>query len=81
VISETFRSDTRMNRQDFNSDKLNCLLGEIAKFRKEIFSFIMSVRPSVRLSAWNISVLTGRIFIKFHIRVFFENLPKEFKFH
>jgi len=35
---------------------------------------------SVRLSAWN-SAPTGRIFVKFVICVFFENLSRKFKFH
>ena len=38
------------------------------------------VRPSVRLSAWNNPTSTGRIFIKFCICVFFENLLRKFKF-
>ena len=37
-------------------------------------------RPSVRVSAWNNSALTGRIFMKFVIWVFFENLSRKFKF-
>jgi len=36
---------------------------------------------SVRLSAWNNSTPTGGIFKKFYIWVFFENLPRIFKFH
>ena len=40
-----------------------------------------SVRPSVRLSTWNNSALTGRIFMKFDIWVFFENMSGKFKFH
>jgi len=36
---------------------------------------------SVRLSAWNSSAPTGRIFMKFYIWVFFENLSRKFKFH
>jgi hypothetical protein len=31
--------------------------------------------------AWNNSASTGRIFMKFDIRVFFENLSRKFKFH
>ena len=49
-----------------------CLLGEFTKFRKETINFVMSVC----LSAWDNSVLIGRIFNKFHIRVFFENPSK-----
>ena len=41
----------------------------------------LSVPLSARLSAWNNSVPTGRIFMKFDILVFFENKPRKFKFH
>ena len=44
------------------------ILGALAKLRKATISLvIMSVYPSVRLSAWNNSTPTGRIFHKFHI--------------
>ena len=36
---------------------------------------------SVRLTAWNNSAPIGRIFTKFNIWVFFENLSTEFKIH
>jgi hypothetical protein len=49
-------------------------LRDLAKLRKPIISFIMSVHPS----AWNNSAPTGRIFIK--IWAFFETQSK-FKFH
>jgi hypothetical protein len=49
------------------------VLGVFAKLRKPIVSFVMSFRPS----AWNNLVPTERIFIC----VFFENLPRKFKFH
>jgi hypothetical protein len=58
--------------------------GAFAKLRKATISF-MSVRPSarppVRLSAWNNSAPTGRIFMLFDIRLFFENLLINFKFN
>ena len=38
-------------------------LGEFAKLRMAIVSFVMSVRPS----AWNNSAPTGRILMKFDI--------------
>ena len=41
------------------------------QFRKATVSFVMSVRPSIRLSACNNSDSTGRIFMKFDIWVFF----------
>ena len=58
------------------------LLGAVAKLHKATISFVMpvcpSVRPSVCLSVypttWNSSAPTGRIFMKFHIWVFFENI-------
>jgi hypothetical protein len=56
-------------------------LGAFAKLRKGTVSFVMSVCLSVCLSALNNSALTGRIFMKFDIRVFFENLSKKLKFH
>ena len=52
-------------------------LGAFAKLRKATISFVMSVRPS----AWNDSAPTGRIFMKFDIWGFFENLSWKFKFH
>jgi hypothetical protein len=42
-------------------------LGEFSKLRKALISFVMSVRLSVCPSAWNNSVPTGRIFIKFGV--------------
>jgi hypothetical protein len=56
-------------------------LGAFAKFRKGSLIFVMSVCPSVRSSAWNNSTSTGRIFIKFVIWVFFENLARKLKFN
>jgi hypothetical protein len=52
----------------------NCEKGLLA-------SSCLSVCLSVCPSAWNKSVTTGRIFMKFHIWIFFENLPRNFKFH
>jgi hypothetical protein len=37
------------------------------------------VCPSVWQSAWNIWAPTGRIFIKFDVRLFFGNLEKKFE--
>jgi hypothetical protein len=54
--------------------------GEFAKLRRATISS-MSVRPSVRLSVWKNLAPTGRIFMKFDIRLFFENLFRKFKFH
>jgi len=58
-------------------------------FEKRLFSFVLSVRPSVRPSfntsvyppAWNNSGSTGGIFIKFYVWVFFENLCRIFRSH
>jgi len=64
-------------------DKIWCqalsvwFLRRVRKMRKAIVSFVMSVR----LSAWNNSVPAGRIFIKFYVWIFFEKLPRKFKFH
>ena len=51
-------------------------LGEYAKLWKATISFIVSVRPS----AWNNSAPTGRIFMKFDIRVFLKNCPENLSF-
>ena len=48
------------------------LLGAFAKLLKATISFVMSVCPSVRLSAWYNSAPIGRIFTKFDKRVFLE---------
>jgi hypothetical protein len=52
-------------------------LGAFEKLRKATISFVMSVR----LSAWNKSAPTGRIFIKFDIWGFFGNMLRKVKFH
>ena len=39
------------------------------------------VCPSVCLSAWNKSAPTGRIFVKFDIGAFVENLSRKMKFY
>jgi hypothetical protein len=49
----------------------------LAKLPKEIISFTVVVR----LSAWNNSAPTGRIFIKFDIGAFLENLSRKFALH
>jgi hypothetical protein len=53
------------------------VLCAFAKLLKTTISFVMSVCPSV----WDNSAPTGRIFMKFGIWLFFENLSREFKFH
>jgi hypothetical protein len=52
-------------------------LGAFAKLQKATISFIMTVCLYTRYN----SVPTGQIFMKFDIRVLFENLLREFKFH
>ena len=42
-------------------------LGAFAKLRKATISFVMSVCPSARLSAWNNSAPNGRNFLKFDV--------------
>jgi hypothetical protein len=56
-------------------------LGAFSKFRLATISFAMSECRFVRPSAWNNSVYTGRIFMKFCISMFSENLSTELKFH
>jgi hypothetical protein len=41
---------------------------------------LRNICPSLRQSGGNNSAPTGRILMKFHIRVFFENLSRKFKF-
>jgi len=53
--------------------RLIFLLDAFARLRKATLSFLMSVR----LSAWNNSSHTGRIFMKFYIWPFFEALFKK----
>ena len=48
-----------------------------AKLRRTTISFVMSVRLSVSLSAWNNSAPTRHIFMKFDISEFFENLYRK----
>ena len=51
--------------------------GKFTKLREATISFIISVRPS----AWNSSAAsTGRMFMKFDIRVFFENILRKLEF-
>ena len=53
-------------------------LGAFAKLRKATVRFVMSGCPFVRPSAWKNSSPTGRIFTKFDIWGFFENLSRKF---
>ena len=53
------------------------VLGAFTKLWKATISFVFSVSPS----AWNNLAPTGRIFMKFGICVFFENLSRKIKFH
>jgi hypothetical protein len=52
-------------------------LGAFVKLRKATVSFVISVCPST-CNNW---APTGRILIKIYIWVFFENVPRKFKFH
>jgi hypothetical protein len=65
--ANTFASHSRTNFRRFSQ---NCGKRILAS------SFL-----SVCLSAWNNAAPTGRIFVKFDISVFFENLSRKFKFH
>ena len=63
-----------------NHTHTDSLLGAFAELWKVTISFVMPVRfsrrPSVCLSIWNESAPSGRIFMKFDIWEFFENLEK-----
>ena len=52
-------------------------VSKIEKRGGQLLRVCLSVRSSVRLSAYNISASTGRVFMKFDVRVFFENLPEK----
>jgi hypothetical protein len=73
-------SRLRVNTVDFSwlfqqfSDGDGLSLGAFAKLWKSTISFVVS------LSAWNSSAPARRIFIKFNIWLFFENLSRIFKY-
>jgi len=84
----TFQQSTRRNMPERQSHVLaiapkisprpqlhKSFLGAFAKLRKATINFVMSVCPS----AWNNSAPTGRVFVKFDIWVFFENMSRKFK--
>ena len=54
----------------YETCSLYIVLGAMAKFRKATISFVLSLNPTVYLSAWNNSALTGRIFMKFELSIF-----------
>jgi hypothetical protein len=54
--------------------------GALVNLRKKKTTNFRHVHPSVCLSTWNGSSPTGLSFIKFDIRVFFENLSKKIQF-
>jgi hypothetical protein len=62
-----------------NDVEVLLILDALAKLGKATVT-LLSVRLFVRPSARNDSVPTGWIFKKFDIWVFFENLPRQFKF-
>ena len=57
------------------------LFRRVRNISESDISFVMSVRPFVRLSEWNNSAPTWRIFTKVDIWVFFQNLSRKFKFY
>jgi hypothetical protein len=61
---------------DMFCSKVTLFLGAVAKLPKATITFIMSVRLSVCPPAWNNSAITGRIFMKFDNRSYFENLSR-----
>jgi hypothetical protein len=79
---ENLRIHTFPLTQKVNCPSIACcrnvisFLGAFARLRKATTSFM-----SVRLSAWNNSTPTRRIFVKLDICGFFENLSRKFKFH
>ena len=80
--SQCWRAEiSRKEQYKGNNWRLLFFLFALAKLRKATIRFVVSVCPSVRPSAWNNSAPTGRIFMKFDIWIFFENLSKKFNFH
>jgi hypothetical protein len=58
------------------------LLGAFSKFRKATISFVVPILClSVRPSAWKDSSLNGRIFMKFGLRLFFDNMLRKLKLY
>jgi hypothetical protein len=51
-------------KANFNRLQNSAVVGMVTNLRKATISFITSLRPSVRPSAWNNSAPTGRIFTK-----------------
>ena len=57
-------------------------LARLRSCKKRLWaSSCLSVRPSIRLSAWNTSSHTRRILMKFIFELFFENLSRKFRFY
>jgi hypothetical protein len=65
------------NLEDVTSRHGVKFIGAFAIFRKATVRFVMSVR----LSTWNNSAPSERIFMKFDFGIFFEKLLRIFKFH
>jgi hypothetical protein len=67
VLAKLFQlPDTRISMLGGEGKNALPILGAFAKLRKTTINFFMSVR----LSAWNNSAPTGRIFMKFYTSVF-----------
>jgi hypothetical protein len=60
-----------INNTNLPSVETSWFLGAFAKLLRATISY-----PSVRLSAWNTSATTGRIFMKFDILLGFEKLSR-----
>jgi hypothetical protein len=60
---------------------LPVFLSATAQLRKATVSFVIFFRPFFRPSAQNSSALAERIFMKFDVWGFCENLSKKFKFY
>jgi hypothetical protein len=63
----------------FRSQFIRCVR-KISKSDSYLRHVCVSICPSVHASAWYNSAPTGRIFMKFDMWVFFENLSRNFKF-
>jgi hypothetical protein len=57
------------------------VLCSFASLQKATMSFVLYVCLSVRQPAWNKAAATGRIFMKFDIRIYFGNMSRKLKFY
>jgi len=69
VEEDDLEEITRHSVSETGREEFEIVLGAFEELRKPTISFIvcLAARPSLRLSAWNSSAPTGRIFMNFGI--------------